>query len=87
MADATASYSSVGVWEQLHCFFFAWGFPSSLWPGADGQGPVPVFLSSKEETVELLQHANGGVSGFSSLRDDEVTGLLADSRVQSLATG
>ena len=22
------------MWEQLHCFFFAWGFPSSLRPGS-----------------------------------------------------
>ena len=42
MADATAADASVDVSEQLHCFFFAWGFPSSLrpgsWfpPGADG---------------------------------------------------
>ena len=34
MADATAAYSSVGVWEQLHCFFFVWGFPSALLPGS-----------------------------------------------------
>ena len=29
MAAATAADPSVGVWEQLHCFFFAWGFSSS----------------------------------------------------------
>ena len=34
MADATAAYPSAGVWEQLHCFFFAWGFPSSLLRGS-----------------------------------------------------
>ena len=54
MADATAADPSVGVWEQLHCFFFAWrnssrnrswGFPSWLRPGTGlaptVKGPSP----------------------------------------------
>ena len=50
MADATAADPSVGVWDQLHCFFFAWGFPSSLRPGSGlaptVKGPSPSPLPS-----------------------------------------
>ena len=91
MADATAADPSVGVWEQLHCFFFAWrnssrnrswGFPSWLRPGTGlaptVKGPSPSSLprppQSKEETVELLPHANGGVGGLLT------SNVLGDSR-------
>ena len=64
MADATAADPSVGVWEQLHCFFFVWSFPSLR----TGSGLAPAWRrrlrtrarlpsqppTSKEETVELL---------------------------------
>ena len=71
MADATAADLFVGVWEQLHCFFYAWGFPSLARPGA-GMAPTvkgpslssPPACLLKEETVGLLPQANGGVGGF-----------------------
>ena len=76
MADATSALPSVGVWDQLHCFLFFLGFPSSLRPGSglaptvkgpSPSSPPPLPLPSKEETVKLLPHANGGVGGFGSL--------------------
>ena len=71
MADATAADPSVGVREQLHCFFFAWGFPSSLRP-CSSLAPAwrqrlraePVFppaLAKKKQWS--CSHANGGVGG------------------------
>ena len=80
MADATAADPSGGVWQQLHYVFFAWGFPSSLQPGsglaptwrrqirARARLPPSTQTSpSREETVELLPHANGRIGGFVSI--------------------
>ena len=61
MADATAADPPLACGSNSG-LALAW-----LGPDADGQGPSPSSfpdLPSKEETVELPPHANGGIGGF-----------------------
>ena len=64
MADSTAAYPSVGVWEQLHCFFFAWvsrcRFGSSL--ASAWRGRLKARARLLPQTHFPWQRRNSGVA-------------------------
>ena len=83
MADATAAYLSVGVWEQLHCFFIAWGFLSSLRPGS---GLAPTFKGLSPSPFSPLppdlsqQRRNSGVAPTRQRRSRRMTHVVRPDR-------
>ena len=94
MADATAAVPSVGVWERLHCFFFAWGFPSSHRPGSglvatvEGPSPSSRLPRPSSPSTSSQERRNSGVAPTRQRRDRRIDGtMLAELEVRSKRAG